>query len=239
MATEGNRAKNARRKAERRIAELGRQFYAATTEQSREKIQQQINDIKTAIAETRMYGANGKKIAGRTLEDRKAAIDRLEDINKEIEIPRYSSTRRSNDVFRRNVNIVSSGGETDVMTETDMRAFWRATQKAWEGKGSRKDRFKQIQEYYGTNDLQLIFDIVMQENADNINLISKVENNERLTGEEKRMLQDLMRKDDDLEKKYLENENSPLVGMIASNIPHMSRAEFWEAVQYYEESYFD
>lgn len=239
MATLGNRAKNARRQAERRIAELDRQYYAATTEQSRRQIQARINDINEAISETRMY-SGGKKIAGRTTAQREAAVARLEDINRSVELPRYSSIRRSNDVFKRNVNLASKGEATDVMSENELRAFWRATQKAWEGKGSVKDRYREIQQYYGTNDLQLIFDVIMEENAGKVMLLNRLKGHERLTGEEKEMLQQLMREDDDLEKRYRANDDrSPIVGLVASSIDFMSYEEFWEAVEYRKDSYYD
>lgn len=233
MATLGNRAKNARRQAERRVNELTRQYNAATTEQSRAQIKKRINDINAAISETRMY-SGGKKIAGRTTAQREAAVARLEDINRGIELPRYSSQRRANDVFKRNVTMVSRGAVVEGMSENELRAFWRATQKAWEGKGSVKDRYKEIQKYYGTTDLQLIFDIMSQENADKINILNKARSHERLTAEEKQMMQEMMREDDDLDKRYRANdENSPIVGLVASNIKFMSREEFWEAVDYY------
>ena len=233
MATLGNRAKNARRAAERRIAELGRQYNASTSEQTREQIQRRINDINAAISETRLY-SGGKKIIGRTTAQREAAVARLEDINRGIDLPRYSSQRRANDVFKRNVTMVSRGSAVEGMSENELRAFWRATQKAWEGKGSVKKRYREIQQYYGTNDLQLIFDIISQENADKINILNKTRAHERLTSEEKQMLQEMMREDDDLEKRYRANdENSPIVGLVASNIKFMSREEFWEAVDYY------
>lgn len=236
MASLGNRAKNARRQAERRIAELGRQYNAATTEQSREQIQARINDINSAISETRMY-SGGKKIIGRTTAQREAAVARLEDINRGIDLPTYSLVRSSNDVFRRNVTIASRGEATDAMTESEVRAFWRATQKAWEGKGSVKDRYKNIQKYYGTDDLQFIFEVLTYANADKIQILDKVRNRERLTIEEKQMLQEMMREDDDLEKRYLpNNETSPIVGLVASNIDFVSRSEFWELAAEMQES---
>lgn len=229
MTTLGNRAKAARRAAQRRLTELGMQYNAATTEQTRDAIQARINDINQAISETRLY-SNGKRIAGRTKEQREAAVNRLIEFNTTFELPKTSSVKRSNSVFKRNINAVSRGESIDVMTEGQARSFWRATQKAWEGKGSVKDRYRNIQNYYGTNDLQLIFDAIRFENADTIEVLNKVKDGERLTREQKEFLQDLIRSDDDLENRYLDNDNSPLVGMVASSIPAMTKARFRQII---------
>lgn len=230
-ATLGNRAKAARRAAQRRLTELGMQYNAATTEQTREAIQARINDINQAISETRLY-SNGKRIVGRTKEQREAAVERLKEFNTTFELPKVSSVRRSNTVFRRNVDAVSRGETIEAMSQNQLRSFWRATQQAWEGKGSTKDRFKNIQKYYGTNDLQLIFDAIRFENADVIDLLNKVKNREQLSTEQKVFLQDLIRNDDDLEKRYRKNdEDSPLIGMVASSIPFMSKARFKQIVK--------
>lgn len=231
MATLGNRAKAARRAAQRRLTELGMQYNAATTEQSRNAIQARINDINQAISETRLY-SNGKRIAGRTKEQREAAVDKLIEFNTTFELPKVSSVRRSNTVFRRNVNAVSRGETIEAMSQNQLRSFWRATQQAWEGKGSTKERFKNIQKYYGTNDLQLIFDAIRFENADVIDLLNKVKAREQLTTEQKMFLQDLIRSDDDLEKRYRKNdEDSPLIGMVASSIPSMTKARFKQIIK--------
>lgn len=231
MTTLGNRAKAARRAAQRRLTELGMQYNAATTEQTREAIQARINDINQAISETRLY-SNGKRIVGRNKEQREAAVERLKEFNKTFELPKVSSVRRSNTVFRRNVDAVSRGETIEAMSQNQLRSFWRATQQAWEGKGSTKDRFKNIQKYYGTNDLQLIFDAIRFENADVIDLLNKVKNREQLSTEQKVFLQDLIRNDDDLEKRYRKNdEESPLIGMVASSIPFMSKARFKQIVK--------
>ena len=230
MATLGNRAKAARRAAQRRLTELGMQYNASTNEQTRNAIQARINDINQAINETRLY-SNGKRIAGRTTEQREAAVNRLKELNATVELPRTSSVRRSNAVFKRNINAVSRGESIDVMTEGQARSFWRATQKAWEGKGSVKDRYRNIQSYYGTTDLQLIFDAIRFENADVIEVLNKVKEGERLTTEQKEFLQDLIRSDDDLEKRYLSNNGeSPIVGMVASSIPAMSKVRFKQII---------
>lgn len=230
-ATLGNRAKAARRAAQRRLTELGMQYNAATTEQSRNAIQARINDINQAISETRLY-SNGKRIAGRTKEQREAAVNKLIEFNTTFELPKVSSVRRSNTVFRRNVNAVSRGETIEAMSQNQLRSFWRATQQAWEGKGSTKERFKNIQKYYGTNDLQLIFDAIRFENADVIDLLNKVKAREQLTTEQKMFLQDLIRNDDDLEKRYRKNdEDSPLIGMVASSIPSMTKARFKQIIK--------
>lgn len=231
MATLGNRAKAARRAAQRRLTELGMQYNAATTEQTRNAIQARINDINQAISETRLY-SNGKRIAGRTKEQREAAVEKLIEFNTTFELPKVSSVRRSNTVFRRNVNAVSRGETIEAMSQNQLRSFWRATQQAWEGKGSTKERFKNIQKYYGTNDLQLIFDAIRFENADVIDLLNKVKAREQLTTEQKMFLQDLIRNDDDLEKRYRKNdEDSPLIGMVASSIPSMTKARFKQIIK--------
>lgn len=230
MATLGNRAKNARRQAERRITELGRQYNAATTEQSREQIQARINDIKEAISETRLY-TGGKKILGRTDKQRNAAVTRLENLNKDIELPRYSSVRASNAMFVRNMEAASRGAATQAISQNAAHAFMRATQEAWEGKGSVRERYNRIKDYYGTRDLQLIFDAIYFENKKKIVVLNKVEAREQLTLEEKQMMQEMMRTDDDLEKRYRKDDkNAPLKGMVASSIPAMTKERFNEII---------
>lgn len=240
MTTLGNRAKAARRAAQRRLTELGMQYNAATTEQTREAIQARINDINQAISETRLY-SNGKRIVGRTKEQRQAAVDKLINFNTTFELPKVPRVRQSNNAFIRNMRSASKGSPTNEISQNAAHAFMRATQKAWEGKGSVNDRYKNIKEYYGTSDLQLIYNAIYFENKEKIIVLNKVEAHEQLTREQKEMMQTMMREDDDLEKRYRKNdEDAPLIGLVASNIPAMTperfnaiinSSKFWEAVR--------
>jgi hypothetical protein len=134
----------------------------------------------------------------------------------------------------------SKGSPTNEISQNAAHAFMRATQKAWEGKGSVNDRYKNIKEYYGTSDLQLIYNAIYFENKEKIIVLNKVEAHEQLTREQKEMMQTMMREDDDLEKRYRKNDDdAPLIGLVASNIPAMTperfnaiinSPEFWKAV---------
>lgn len=229
MASLGNRAKNARLQASRRITELGVQYRAATTELSHEQILSKMNDIKAAITETRTF--SGRKLTSSTIAQREAAVVRLEDINRAFEMPDTPSVRGSNSVFIRNMKSASRGEPTQEISQNAVHAFMRATQEAWQGKGEVRDRYNAMKTYYGTTDLQLIYDAVYYENKKKITVLNKVKAGERLTLEEKQMMQEMRREDDDLEKRYRKNdEESPLVGMVARNIPYMTRDRFEEII---------
>lgn len=226
MATLGARAKSARRAAQRRIVELSIQLDNASSTDTKVEISRRITRMEELISQTRMY-EGGKRIVGRTVDERKAAVTELEDLNKDIKLSRTSGVRASNSVFMKNIYEVSHGSKIDEMTEGEMRSFWRATQKTWEGRAkTTADRYGLIKDYYGTSNLKDIFDAIVALNSDKIELLSVIQEGGRLTDEQKELAQSIMRSDDEMVKKYSKNEDSPLVGAVRSSIPEMTKRDF-------------
>lgn len=226
MATLGARAKSARRAAQRRIAELSTQLDSASSTDTKVEISRRITHMEQLINQTRMY-EGGRRIVGRTVDERESAVTELEDLNKGIKLSRTSGVRASNRVFQKNIYEVSHGSKIDEMTEGEMRSFWRATQKTWEGRAkTTSERYGLIQDYYGTSNLKDIFDVVVALNSDKIELLSVIQEGGRLTDEQKELAQSIMREDDEMVKKYSKNEDSPLVGAVRSSIPEMTKRDF-------------
>lgn len=226
MATLGARAKSARRAAQRRITELNFQLENASTQDVQTSIKRRITRMEELISQTRLY-EGGKRIVGRTVNEREAALAELKSLNSEIQISRRSDVAASNRIFKENIRQVSRGSKIDLMTEGSVRSFFRATQEAWERSGSVKDRYKKIQDKYGTTNLQQIYDAATELNSDMLDILTSVESGEQLTTEQKELYGTLMRNDDEMEKRYQNNnEQSPVVGRIAGNIRKMNKSTF-------------
>ena len=234
MATLGARTKSARRAAQRRIAELNFQLENASNSDTQTEISRRITRMEDLIKQTRMY-EGGKRIVGRTVEQRESAVTELEDLNKGIKLSRGSGIAASNRVFRENVREVSRGNKIDVMSEGEMRTFFRATQESWGGSDSVKDRFRAIQKDYGQN-LQSVFDAASELNADLISLLADVEEGKPLDKEQKALYGTLMRNDDEMEKRYRKDDpQSPVIGRISSNIRKMDIDTYKDVVKLMEQ----
>lgn len=226
----GDIAKNERRRAERRVTSLRIKMYSAGREE-RKNIQSQIESIESLIKETRAY-EGGKRIAGRTVESRRAAVEALHNINEQVELlgrNRNETQRRRNFVLQEKIRAVSRGEEVDDISESEMRSFFRATQEAWEG-APVEERYQRIMDYYGTNDLNLLWDIVMENNRNAIELLSVLESGESLTQEQRDFLMQLKANEDEQEKTYRNRENSPIKGKVASSIKRLTRGDVLEAL---------
>lgn len=222
MARIADRAKNVRRMGQRRIEALRLDMQVTRSDSRRQEIQTQIDEVSELIKQTRAY-ENGKLIRDRTQQERLEAVEKLESLSKSLPTRarnKAESVKRSNLQKIQEIRIASRGQDLDTATEIQARSFMRATQRAWEGKSG--DRYELIMEYYGTRDLNEIWDAVMSLNANEINLLEKMSSDIPLTQEEKKLMQDLKRTDDEQEKRYkLSGTNSPIVGSIASLIKEL------------------
>lgn len=222
MARIADRAKNVRRMGQRRIEALRLDMQITRSDARRKEIQTQIDEVSELIKQTRAY-ENGKLVRDRTQQDRLEAVEKLESLSKTLPTRARSkeqTIKRSNLQRIQEIRIASRGQDLESTTEIQSRAFMRSTQRAWEGKSG--DRYELIMEYYGTRDLNSIWDAVMELNADELNLLAKMTNDIPLTTEEKKLMQELKRTDDEQEKRYkLSGTNSPIVGSIASLIKEL------------------
>lgn len=65
-------------------------------------------------------------------------------------------------MFRANMKAGSAGAGS--LPKENVQLFWNATKHAWAGRG--RDRYASIMSYYGTDDLQAIFNDVMRKNKE-------------------------------------------------------------------------
>lgn len=216
MATLGNRAKNARKQAERRKAFIAQKMQHADADRQQAYIRQ-LDHYNDVIERTRAY-SGGKKIQNRTAAERAAAVAELEALNRETftATQERRAAKGSNTQFKAEIKAVSGGQIIEGKTETQVRVFFRATQRAWEGKPV-SQRYEAIMDYYKEYDLNVIWDRVMQLNEQQIDLINDI-NDENLTPEQRAYKESLKAFEDDQEKAYRSFMNSPTIGSVASNV---------------------
>jgi len=217
MENRANRAKAARRAAERRIVAQRIELARTTDERARARIETTIGKLQSLAEQTRLY-SGGKRIAGRTEAFREAAISQLELLNKSVGTRGRNRAFESNKQFAEQVRTASAGLKTDTMKEMQARGFMRATQASWEGKDV-QTRYAAMQEHYGTSNLRDIFDAFDFYFGKKIEVLEKAQRDEPLTEEEKKLLIDLKRQEDEQEKSYRKDDpNAPKTGSIAANI---------------------
>lgn len=230
MASLGDIARNERRKAERRVTALEIKMYSASDSSERQKIANQIQTMREAMAETRMF-VSGRSGERRSVESRSEAVEYLKELNNQFETAGRGasvSQERRNLVLQREISAVSRGEEVDDMSETDMRVFWRATQDAWEG-APIEQRYERIYEYYGTRDLNKIYRLALEDNDKIAEILDRLDSGERLTKEQREFLSKIKRTEDEQEKAYRNSSGSPIRGKIASNVKPLTRQRVQEA----------
>ena len=222
--TLGDRAKAARRAAKRRVEAL-EQIARTADVDMRDDIRQQISNFQQLDAMTRMY-AGGKRIAGRTAAERLEAVEKLEKAIRVAPIKREIKsyqTLRSNAVFMNDVKVASSSG-IDTMSEVEVRVFFRATQKAWEGSAP-SERYEAILKAYGVKSLDYLWQKIKKDNQDVIDLLEAIQAGakpEELTPEQQETLMKLKAADDEQFKRYRkDDEKSPQRGSIASSVKEL------------------
>lgn len=215
MENRAARAKAARRAAERRILAQRIELSRTTDERTKARIETTIGKLRSLAEQTRLY-SGGKKIAGRTTAFREAAISQLELLNKSVGTRGKSRAFEINKQFAEQINTATGGTKIDTMTENQARSFLRVTQRSWEGKDV-QTRYVAMQEFYGTSSLRDIFDAFDFYFGKQVEVLEKAQRNEQLTDEEKALLIDLKREDDEQEKRYRKDDaTAPKKGSIAS-----------------------
>lgn len=190
--------RNERRKALRRIAKMEAKKAAATSATAKTRIQGQITELTKRVEATRTYSKEtGKKI--RSASEVQANLAKLAQTNVEYEGYVTRSFARQNMATQVELNRASVGLESRYNV-AQVHAFYRATQKAWEGVPS-EDRNQAIMNYYGYNTLEEAVEDVLsqsrnQDIAKAINIIKGIGG--PYTDEEKQWAIATLSSDDDL-----------------------------------------
>lgn len=190
------KARNERRKAQRRIKALEQQMQKAGNSKTRSKLKGRIEELTKAVESTRMYSTEtGKRV--RTQSDVAANIEQLSRINSNFSYLTKSQTR-SNKSVEIEINRASVG-ESSMYTNTQVKVFYRATQKAWQNSPI-ADRNKAILDYYGEKSLKKVFeDVVNNEQNSNVQkAIEILQNGSEATDEEKAWALEQLQDNDDL-----------------------------------------
>lgn len=145
---------NARRRAKRALARLDRDIKNGKVKRSRQITAYQ-QELKQQISAS-YIGRNATPSKLSSAQQAARALDKYR-IGAKAE-----ATERRNIMFRANFKASSSGSGT--IPKANVQLFWNATKHAWAGRG--RDRYTAIQRYYGTDDLQDIFNKVMEANKD-------------------------------------------------------------------------
>lgn len=190
------KARNERRKAQRRIKALEQQMQKAGNSKTRSKLKGRIEELTKAVESTRMYSTEtGKRV--RTQSDVARNIEQLSRINSDFSYLTKSQTR-SNKSVEIEINRASVG-ESSMYTNTQVKVFYRATQKAWQNSPI-ADRNKAILDYYGEKSLKKVFeDVVNNEQNSNVQkAIEILQNGSEYSDEEKAWALEQLQDNDDL-----------------------------------------
>lgn len=172
MSSNYQRARNARDKAKRRIADLKAQLNDTTNESVKLRIRKDIKRIQRAVSDTRTYSTKtGKRM--HTTSQVKRAIEILSKLLEEfpLKVPRLK-----NKSFEVRMNMASNqriqgptqnakrtaGEEISGLTKSQVQIFYRATQKAWQNVPV-EQRNEAILKYYHQRDLENFFNSVLSE----------------------------------------------------------------------------
>lgn len=145
---------NARRRAKRALARLDRDIESGKVKRTR-----QVTAYRREIMQQIKESYQGARPSEAKATEAKAAAASL---NRYTVMARSTAVERRNAIFRANVKAGSSGAGT--IPKENIQLFWNATKHAWAGRG--RDRYGSIMKYYGTNDLQAIFESVMKQNKE-------------------------------------------------------------------------
>lgn len=145
---------NARRRAKRSLERLDRDIKAGKVKNTR-----QVRAYRAEIMRQISESYQGKRpTAGDVAEAQRAAFN----------LDRYTTGARTTAVQRRNVmfrvNMKAGSAGAGSIPKENVQLFWNATKHAWTGRG--RDRYASIMSYYGSDDLQAIFNDVMRQNKE-------------------------------------------------------------------------
>lgn len=195
MPNLGNRARSARRAAERRINALKEAVKSGYYSQSeKEAMNNTIKQMQKDIRQTRQFTTTGKKIGNRTIESREAAIARLNELNKQTFTTREfrrelrqlkADVGRRNMIAKQQLNLASStvsleasrsGNKIGEYSFVEKGIFFKATQRAWNRADvSENERIEAILKFYGTQDLEQLIKDVLEANRDVLNTYNRMD----------------------------------------------------------------
>lgn len=145
---------NARRRAKRSLERLDRDIKAGKVKNTR-----QVRAYRSEIMRQISESYQGKNPTDADVSEAQRAARSL---------ARYTVGARTNAVQRRNVmfraNMKAGSAGAGSLPKENVQLFWNATKHAWAGRG--RDRYASIMSYYGTDDLQAIFNDVMRKNKE-------------------------------------------------------------------------
>ena len=235
MSQNYNEVRNLRRKAERRIADLKKQKKNANSASYKKQIQRDITRMREAIRSTRTYSTKtGKRIHSEAQVARGA-----EKLRSLIESFPLRGVQQRNRSFAMRLNMAGSrsfqgptrnperslGEEMSGITSSQVKVFFRATQRAWDRPDVPVEhRLDAIIEHYkgeiGSSDLQRIFKYVMsdQRNADVAKAKDIVANPDKYTDGEKEWAYDVLA-DNDAEVRYMPTVTAAAVSDVSPVAP--------------------
>lgn len=208
MASNYQRARNARRKAQRRIDDLKRSMRETNNEDLRNSIKKDIKRIQRAVSNTRTYSTKtGKRM--HTSKQVERGIEKLSRILEEFPLKVPHERNRS---FEIRMNLASNqrvqgptksttktaGEEMAGITYDQVRIFYRATQWAWQGTDVEK-RNQEILRKYHARDLEALFNKILakQRNKDVEKANEILANPEDYTDAEKKWAYETIQDNDD------------------------------------------
>lgn len=145
---------NARRRAKRALARLDRDIESGKVKRTR-----QVMAYRREIMRQIQATYQGARPSETKVSEAKAAAANLD---RYTVMARSTAVERRNAIFRANLKAGGSGSGT--IPKENVQLFWNATKHAWAGRG--RDRYASIARYYGTDDLQAIFENVMKQNKE-------------------------------------------------------------------------
>jgi truncated hemoglobin YjbI len=213
MSSDYQRARNARDKAQRRIADLKAQLNDTANANIKSRIRKDIKRIQRAVSNTRTYSTKtGKRM--HTSKQVARGIDKLNSLLEEfpLKVP-----RQKNKSFEVRMNMASNksiqgptqnskrtvGEEISGLTKAQVQIFYRATQKAWQNVPV-EQRNEAILKYYHQRDLEKLFNDVLsdQRNKDVEKANEILANPDDYTDAERKWAYEVIQDNDD-EFRYL------------------------------------
>ena len=145
---------NARRRAKRALARLDRDIESGKVRRTR-----QVKAYRREIMRQIQESYQGARPSEEKVAEAKAAAANLD---RYTVMARSTVVDRRNAIFRANMKVGSSGA--GIIPKENVQLFWNATKHAWAGRG--RDRYTSLMRYYGTDDLQAIYESVMRQNKE-------------------------------------------------------------------------
>ena len=176
-------ARNARRAAERTINNLERLARTTKNKFAAQGARKKIEEIEQLKERTYINNAEGKRIVGRSNEERSEALDALKEA---VQSSRFASARgRRNLASTQKQLNLASVDLPSIYTKAEVKIFYRATQNAWQREGvDFHYRNEAILEYYGYESLSELVSDVLAMNQRALEA-SKLSYEEALTKEQK------------------------------------------------------